>query len=131
MLWIYVMLSLATSLSTVSAAPTINSLEQTNPTTVRVSWTASSASSVTGYRVHYRLSGGTNTVTDIMSSTSRDITGLTQGETYVFSVEVITSNNMLPGESEEMTITLGEWLQLVYSHHSLPPSLYHSSTRPS
>ena len=101
------MLSVATSFSTVAAAPTINSLEQTNPITVRVSWTASSASSVTGYRVHYHLSGGTDTVTDIMSSTSRDITSLTNGETYIFSVEVITSNQ-LPGESEEMTITLGE-----------------------
>ena len=92
-----------------------------------MSWTASSASSVIRYRVHYRLSGGSDTVTDVMSSTSRDITGLTQGETYVFSVEVITSNQ-LPGESEEMTITLGEWLQLVHSHHSLSPSL--STTAP-
>ena len=131
MLSTHVMLSVATSFSTVAAAPTINSLEQTNPTTVRASWTASSASSVTGYKVHYRLSGGSETVTDIMSSTSRDITGLTQGETYVFLVEVITSNQ-LPGESEEMTITLGEWFEIiiVHFHHSLPPSLY-SSSRPS
>ena len=64
------MLSVATSFSTVAAAPTINSLEQTNPTTVRVSWTASSASSVIRYRVHYRLSGGSDTVSDVMSSTS-------------------------------------------------------------
>ena len=112
MLWIHVMLSVTTSFSTVAAAPIINSLEQTNPTTVRVSWTASSASSVTGYRIHYHLSGGSDTVTDIMNSTSRDITGLTQGETYIFSVEIITSNNMLPGESEEMTITLGEWFEI-------------------
>ena len=50
-------------------------------------------------------------MTDIMSSTSRDITGFTNGETYIFSVEVITSNQ-LPGESEEMTITLGEWFEV-------------------
>ena len=53
-------------------------------------------------------------MTDIMSSTTRDISGLTNGETYTFSVEVITSN-MLPGVSEEMTITLGEWLQLQFT----------------
>ena len=29
-------------------------------------------------------------MTDIMSSTNRDISGLTNGETYTFSVEVIT-----------------------------------------
>ncbi|CAI8005230.1 hypothetical protein GBAR_LOCUS4104, partial [Geodia barretti] len=45
-------------------------------------------------------------MTDIMSSTTRVISGLTNGETYTFSVEVITSSNRLPGVSEEMTITL-------------------------
>ena len=53
-------------------------------------------------------------MTDIMSSTTRVISGLTNGETYTFSVEVITSNR-LPGVSEEMTITLGEWLQLQFT----------------
>ena len=54
-------------------------------------------------------------MTDIMSSTTRVISGLTNGRTYTFSVEVITSNR-LPAVSEEMTITpLGEWLQLQFT----------------
>ena len=65
---------------------------------------------MTGYRIHYS-SHGTESVTDIMNSTRRDITGLTNGRTYYLSVEVITSN-MLPAVSEEIPITLGECLQL-------------------
>ena len=79
------MLSVATSFSTVAEAPTIDSLEQTNPTTVRVSWTASSASSVTGYRVHYHLSGGTETMTDVMSSTSIETSLVSPMEIPMFS----------------------------------------------
>ena len=75
-----------------------------------------SSSEVTGYRVHYRLSGGAGTETVTTTSTSRNITGLTNGETYVFSVEVISNSpNILPGESEEMNITLGKWLQLQFT----------------
>ena len=100
--------------STVATAPTLDSLVHIAPTAVRVTWSPPSETSITGYRVRYSLSGGSVTMTDIMSSTTRDISGLTNGETYTFSVEVITSN-MLPGVSEEMTITLGEWLQLQFT----------------
>ena len=63
------------------------------------------------------------TMTDIMSSTTRVISGLTNGRTYTFSVEVITSNR-LPAVSEEMTITpLGEWLQLQFTFTIPFPSL--------
>ena len=82
-----------------------------------MSWTASLSDSVVGYRVHYSIFDGKEKVTGILSSTgiSTDITGLTNGKTYNFSVEVITSN-MLPGISEEMTITLGE---SIAKYHSL------------
>ena len=69
---------------------------------------------MTGYVVHYRLasgSGGDETEPVDQDSTSTQITGLTQGETYIFSVAA-TASNQLPGESEEMTITLGESLTL-------------------
>ncbi|CAI8001006.1 hypothetical protein GBAR_LOCUS3094, partial [Geodia barretti] len=89
----------------VATAPTLDPLVQTAPTAIRVTWSPPSETSITGYRVRYSLSGGSVTMTDIMSSTTRDISGLTNGETYTFSVEVITSN-MLPGVSDEMTITL-------------------------
>ena len=70
-----------------------------------------------GYAVHYRLasgSGGDETESVDQDSTSTEITGLTQGETYIFSVAA-NASNQLPGESEEMTITLGEWLQLQFT----------------
>ncbi|CAI8027415.1 hypothetical protein GBAR_LOCUS15688 [Geodia barretti] len=102
-----------------AAAPTLKSLQQTDPTTVRVMWTTSPEASVTGYRVLYSLPGESQTLTDVINSTSRDITGLTNGKTYTFSVEVIISNK-LPGISEEMTITMGEWLQLVHYNHFSP-----------
>ena len=106
-------------ISTAAAAPTLKSLQQTDPTTVRVMWTTSPEASVTGYRVLYLLPGESQTLTDVINSTSRDITGLTNGKTYTFSVEVISSNK-LPGISEEMTITMGEWLQLVHYNHFSP-----------
>ena len=77
---------------------------------------------MTGYRVLYSSPGESQTLTDVINSTSRDITGLTNGKTYTFSVEVITSNK-LPGLSEVMTITMGEWLQLVHYNHFSPSYL--------
>ena len=61
---------------------------------------------MTGYIIHYTdSSGSAGTVTVSASSTSADITGLTDGETYTISVEA--SSEHLSGESEQMTITLG------------------------
>ena len=77
-------------------------------------WTSPSDAMITRYVVHYRLasgSGGDETEPVGQDSTSAEITGLTQGETYIFSVAA-TAINQLPGESEEMTITLGESLTL-------------------
>ena len=77
-------------------------------------WTPPSDAMVTRYVVHYHLasgSGGDETEPVDQDSTSTEITGLTQGETYIFSVAA-TASNQLPGESEEMTITLGEFLTL-------------------
>ena len=67
---------------------------------------------MTRYVVRYRLASGSGgDETEPQDSTSAEITGLTQGETYIFSVAA-TASNQLPGESEEMTITLGESLTL-------------------
>ena len=111
----------------VASAPVLSSLVQINPTTVRVMWTASPAASVTGYRVHYSLSGKHQNVTDIKNSTSREVTGLTNGRTYTLSVEVISSNR-LPAVSEEMSITLGKWLSNLRILQ-LPTSLFLSFSR--
>ena len=62
---------------------------------------------MTGYTVHYSSNGVTNSVSGLSStSTSHDITGLTGGRTYSISVEATTLH--LSGESETMTIVLGE-----------------------
>ena len=90
---------------------------QTALTTVVVTWTPLPEAMVTGYTVRYRLAsgnGGDGTMTVSQGSTSTPINGLTNGETYTFSIEA-TASNMLPGVSEEMTITLGEWLQLQFT----------------
>ena len=68
---------------------------------------------MTGYRVHYHLSGESQTQTrpaNPPTSTTITISGLMNEATYVFTVEV-TSNSptILPGESDEMSITVGEW----------------------
>ena len=85
--------------------PTLTSLEQIALTTVRVTWSPPSGeATVTGYIVHYRM-GGMKTVSS--SSTSTDITGLTNGATYTISVEATSQH--LSGESGEMLITLREW----------------------
>ena len=68
---------------------------------------------MTGYTIHYTESGGTGTAG--AGSTSTDITGLTDGETYTISVEARSEH--LSGESEEMTTTLGIGCITIIIHH--------------
>ena len=73
-------------------------------------WTHPLEARVTEYVVNYRLtsrSGGDETEPVDQDTTSTEITDLTQGQTYTFSVTAAASNQ-LPGVSKEMTITLGE-----------------------
>ena len=91
--------------SPVATDPTIVSLEQVSATTVRVEWSQpSGGASVTGYTVHY--SDGSTDRSMSASSISADITGLTNGRTYSISVEAASEH--LSGQSETMTIALGE-----------------------
>ena len=95
----------------VAGDPTLTSLDQISPTTVRVTWSPPSGrATVTGYVVHYIGGGSVGTETVPSSPTSTNITGLTSGATYTISVEATSQH--LSGESEEMTIRLGE---LTYS----------------
>ena len=68
---------------------------------------------MTGYRVPYRLSSESQTQTrpaDPPTSTSVTIPGLMNEATYVFTVEVTSSSTtILPGVSDEMSITLRKW----------------------
>ena len=78
---------------------------------VTVWWTAPPGALVTEYTVRYRFSsgnGGDGSMTVSQDSTNTDISGLTVGETYIFTVQT-TASNMLPGESAGVPITVGEW----------------------
>ena len=78
---------------------------------VIVQWAVPPGALVTGYTVRYRFSsgnGGVGSMTVSQDSTNTDISGLTIGEAYTFTVQT-TASNMLPGESEGVSITLGEW----------------------
>ena len=64
---------------------------------------------MTEYTVRYTSgNGGVGTMTVSQDSTNTDISGLTIGETYTFTVET-TASNMLPGESAGVPIKVGEW----------------------
>ena len=60
---------------------------------------------MTGYVVHYYSNNGTNSVST-STSTSHEITGLTNGRTYSISVEA--TSEQLSGESATMDIILSE-----------------------
>ena len=95
--------------------PTLTSLDQISPTTVRVTWSPpSGGATVTGYVVQYIGGGSFRMRTVPSSSTSVDITDLTNGYTYAISVEATSQH--LSGESERMTISLSE---LTYSNSDI------------
>ena len=95
--------------------PTLTSLDQISPTTVRVTWSPpSGGATVTGYVVHYIGGASFRMRTVPSSSTSTDITGLTSGFTYAISVEATSQH--LSGESERMIITMSE---LTYSNSDI------------
>ena len=81
---------------------------------------------MTGYIVHYtRDDGVSGSKSDIgATTTSTEITGLTNDRTYTISVEA-TAVDGLSGESEEMIITLSEYSSRVdnlsSSHCTEPP----------
>ena len=96
--------------------PTITSIELSSPTSVRVSWTAPPEVIVNEYTVLYRLANGERYKTEIApsDSTSIEISGLTNTETYTFSVAGTTSlPNVILRMSEEMTITISGWMYTI------------------
>ena len=95
---------------------TITSIELTSPTSVRVSWTAPPEVLVNEYTVLYRLANGERYKTQMApsDSTSIEISGLTNTETYTFSVAGTTSlPNVILRMSEEMTITISGWMYTI------------------
>ena len=120
------------------ASPTITSLEQTDLTTVRVTWTPPQYHViVTGYRVKHFLasqsgSSGIETLsteaTLSAEATSTNITGLSNGGTYIVSVEAIFKSSLIvSGASKMLIITLGMTfnspVSLFFTHKALAPAL--------
>ena len=86
---------------------------QDGPTSITVTWTASS--DATGYRIHYTSDSdsGSETVSD-GSTETHTMTGLVNGETYTISI-LASSLFSLPSESvtADMTVGLGNVSPLV------------------
>ena len=82
-------------------------LNPMSATAVGVAWVQpSGGATVTGYVVHYS-DGTTDRMKSVAaSSTSTDISSLSSGRTYTISVEATSSQ--LSGESEVVTIAVGE-----------------------
>ena len=83
---------------------------QDGPTSIIVTWTASS--DATGYRIHYTSDSdsGIETVSD-GSTETHTLTGLVNGETYTISMIATSSSSIsLPSESvtADMTVGLGK-----------------------
>ena len=96
--------------------PTLTSLDQISPTTVRVTWSPpSGGATVTGYAVHYRTATSIKIKRAVNTSTSTLLTGLTSGSTYTISVEATSQH--LSGESEEVTISLSELTCIIHGRY--------------
>ena len=97
----------------VAGDPTMTFLHQVSPTAVRVTWSPpSGGATVTGYVVHYRTATSIKIKRALNTSIFIMLTGLTSGAIYTISVEATSQH--LSGESEEMTVSLGE---LMYSRY--------------
>ena len=116
-----VLISNALLILPTATVSTVTELRQTALTSVMVQWTPPPGAVVTGFTVRYRITmsgnGSDGAMPVSQDSTNTEISGLVTGGTYIFTVEA-SASNMLPGVSEEMSITLGEWCQLVHSRHS-------------
>ena len=94
----------------VATAPTIVSLNQMSLTSVTVDWSLPSGDlRVDGYVIHYS-DGITNRKIEVGAfPTKYIIRDLINGHTYAISLEATsTYDQILSGESENMTITLSE-----------------------
>ena len=97
----------------VASTPTIRTLEQLSPTAVRVEWgQPSGGATVTGYVLHYSDGITERSKNVTASATSSDIINLTNGSTYVITVEA--TSHHVSGVSDDMTITLSK-INLIFS----------------
>ena len=90
---------------------------QDGPTSITVTWTASS--DATGYRISYTSDSdsGSETVSD-GSTETHTLTGLVNGETFTISMIATSSSSIsLPSESvtADMTVGLGNHLNFIIS----------------
>ena len=97
--------------------PTLMSLKQASPDSVRVKWSPpSEGATVTGYVIHYKTATSVRNKSVSQNFTGTFLLSLIRGATYIISVQATSQH--LSGESEEMNITLQLGVQL-YSKCSL------------
>ena len=97
----------------VANAPTITSLLQTGPGTLRVEWSPPvGGASVVGYTIHYTDNDGNiGAESANAGSTSVDISVLSDGVIYTVTVEARSEH--LSGVSESMNGTVGRFTSLL------------------
>ena len=104
----------------VAAAPSLSTLEQLSPTSVRVEWTHPlGGATITHYIVHYNDSSTEKSeyVAVFSNSSSCDITNLINGPNYNIWVEAMSSH--LSGVSVVMTITLSKNMLTIILPHDM------------
>ena len=99
--------------SPVTSPPSDVMAVQDGPSSITVTWTASS--DATGYRIHYTSDSdsGSETISD-GSTEAHTLTGLVNGDTYTISMRA-TSSARLPSESVTAATTVGlrKWHYLI------------------
>ena len=83
-------------------------VSQNGPDSVLVSWRAPSEEpAVTGYVIYYQQQDGDQNLTE-SAATTANITGLTVGATYSFTM-VATSSTLPSTETAALNITIGKY----------------------
>ena len=76
---------------------------------VQVTWTLSSSPNVTGYLISYTTDASYISDGSVMvsgnSATSGTLNNLEEGTTYTITVQATTSNNIMSGNSNAVTVT--------------------------
>ena len=82
---------------------------ETTPRSVQVTWTPSSSSDVTGYRISYTSSASYARDGTVMvngnGATSGTLSNLEEGTTYTIIVQATGDNNILSANSNEVMVT--------------------------
>ena len=75
---------------------------------VKLEWSASTSTDVTGYRIHYGTSSGSRTASVVVGNVaSGTVSGLVDGVTYYFVVSALNAGDLESGFSNEVSFKPG------------------------